>query len=612
MLNSIAELLKKSRIFAALDEEARLRLASKLIPRDLQKGEVLFYQGDPSDSIYLLVSGMLSAQLTTAAGENRIIGHVDPDETVGELGALSNDPRSLTITALKDSALLQLPAKDFVEFCNQYPAIMFATLHPIIARSKNLLQLLSAEKTHKHIVLVPANKEMQLEPFCAKLMALTQRFSNVLVISDFDARFNGHDVTRDQIRQIIKEETRAKKPARVFYILKTHDTQLAKIAFKKVDAIYISAISEALPKIDKHVLDKIAGRRAHLRSGPSLVLVHQGGRLQTRHISMWLAQCDFALYHHVRMDVSPDFQRLLRFMRGRAVGVVLSGGGTRGWAHVGAIKALRESKIPIDIIGGTSVGAIVAASYAMHLSYDEAYDKFFNIVKLSKRSVSFRSLTWPAISWFSGKNFTRALVEGFGDQKIEELCIPYFCISCNLTKTLEEVHRMGMLWEKTRASASIPGLIPPMVINGELHLDGGLFNNLPVDVMRQMVGKKGRIIAVELNSFAPHRHKYFFPPVLTFLDALFSKIGFGKKYKFPRFTDTFLRGLFVGSISKTRQNSLAANTFISVSLTQFRLLYSNLKQSEHLVKLGYEDTMKQIQEGKKLNVTPESDDSPIV
>jgi len=610
MLDSIAELLKKNRIFSSLDAESRLRLASKLLPKDLQKGEILFYQGDPSDSVYLVVSGVLSAQLTTVSGENRIIGHIDPDETVGELGALSNEPRSLTIKALKDTALLQLPAKDFVELCNQYPAIMFATLHPIIARSKSIIQLLTAEKKHKHIVLVPANKEIVLEKFSTKLISLTARFTNLLVVSDFDERFSQHHLSREDISSAIKELVKTHKPARVFYILKAHDSLLAKVAFKKADLIYIAANSEAIPKIDRHVLDKIESRRMHLRMEPSLVLVHQGGRLQTSHISMWIAQMDFALYHHVRMDVDGDFHRLLRFMRGRAVGVVLSGGGTRGWAHIGAIKALRESKIPIDIIGGTSVGAIVAACYAMHLSYDEAFEKFYKIVLGSAHSVGFRSLTWPAISLFNAKNFTRSQIEAFGDQKIEELCLPYFCISCNLTKTLEEVHRTGLIWEKTRASSSIPGLVPPMVINGDLHLDGGLFNNLPVDIMRQYVGKRGRIIAVELNSFAPHRHKYFFPPVLTFFDALLSKLGLGKKYKFPRFTDTFLRGLFVGSLSRTRQNSLAANTFVSLSLVQFRLLYSNVKQADHLVKLGYEDTMRQLQEAKKLDAEPELLDEP--
>lgn len=595
------DFLKSSRVFSSLDEHTSKRLLAKFNRIELKQGETLFYQGDPSDSIFLLVSGKLSAELTTAAGETRVVGHIGPGETVGEGGALTGDMRSLTVKALKDATLLRLPAKDFVEICHHYPAIMFATIHPIITRSKSIIQMLSAEKTNKHILLIPANSDFSIDKFVEKLSNLAEHFPSILIVSDFHADFSDKNAEHNVIKEKIAKLSHSKKPShRILYILSSHDTPLAKLAFKKADMVYVVGHSRTTPKIDRHILDKIESRRLHFKSDPELVILHPENSAAPQNTAAWLAITHFGLHHHIRLDVSKDFQRLLRFMRGKATGIVFSGGGTRGWSHLGAIKALQEAKIPIDMLGGVSGGAIVAGCYAMSTNFEEAYENFYKIVVGSAHSVSWQSLTWPTISVFNGKSFTESLMKIFANQMIEDLWLPYFCLSTNLANGNEAVHRHGILWEKIRASAAIPGLIPPMLLDGEIHLDGGLLNNLPVDVMRQFVGSKGRIIAVELNSFAPDYHMYDFPPILTFTDLLLNKLGFiGKKsYHFPRFVDTFLRGLFVGSTLKAKQNSMAANIFISLDTRKFRLLQSNPKQADRLIEIGYQDTIKQIQQAK--------------
>jgi NTE family protein len=366
-----------------------------------------------------------------------------------------------------------------------------------------------------------------------------------------------------------------------------------------MDRMYIVGNGHSAPEIDPFILDKINSDSTHMQTDPALILLHTEKRNAPRNTASWLAQIPFSLHHHVRIDLTKDYQRLLRFIRDRAVGVVLSGGGTRGWAHIGAIRALREAKVPIDIIGGTSVGAIIAACYAMEESVEDAYEKFYRIIRASKNAVSWRNMTWPTISLFNAKGFTTAQMDVFGDTQIDDLWIPYFCISCNLSSNTEEAHHSGLLWEKTRASASVPGLIPPMILDGALHLDGGLLNNLPVDVMRQYVGKRGKVIAIELNNFSSDRHKYHFPPILTFKQTLFSRLGLGDHiYKFPRFVETFLRGLFVGSLAKSRQNSLGTNIMINLNLSKFRLLHSNPKQAERLIEIGYKETLHRLLELK--------------
>ncbi len=592
----IRDILLSSRIFSSLGTDADARLIGKFTQVELAQGRILFYQGDPSESVYVLVAGKLSAEVTESTGESRILGHIDPGETVGELGALSSEPRSLTIRALKDSHLLRLKTEDFLDICHHYPAVMFAALQPIITRSKSIIQMISAAKNIRHIVVVPASKQVSLQNFFEKIAVHSEDFRRMTLFSDYQPEFRDPNMSLAGVNEMISRMVKSRKAShRHIYILRSFDSPLAKACLSKADKIYIAAFGDSHPEIDSHVLDKITSRRLHLRADPVLLLLHHKNTDQPSNTSAWFALADFSFHHHVRLDKTNDIQRLLRFMRGKAVGVVLSGGGTRGWAHLGAIRAIRESKIPIDIIGGTSAGAVVAACYAMNQSYDEMHEKFYNIVFSSRKSIALRSLTWPVISLFNAKKFTQAQQEAFGQKMIEDMWLAFFCVSCNLSNNSEAIHRTGMLWETIRASTSLPGIIPPMLLNGDIHLDGGLLNNLPVDVMREYIGHKGKVIAVDLNSFAPHAEKYRFPPVLTFTEAFLSRFGLGKsKYKYPSFIDTFLRGIFVGSLAKGKQNALAANVFVNLDLSRFKLLHSNPEEAGKLIEIGYTETMRQL------------------
>ena len=594
-------LITNNKIFASLNEQTRESLLPKFQKIELTHGEILFSQGDPSDNLYLLASGKLSTSVVIANGEPKNMDFIEPGESLGVAGALTNEPRSLTHRAFTDCILYKLPSKDFVELCHLHPSIMLDAIYPVISRSRSLIQVLSSEKSSKNTVIVPANKDTHLETFFEKVTEHANELSNLIIISDYDPNFNDQNMDpltlRDKIHALQKDKKHTHK---MLFLLRSTDTPLGKLAIKKADAIYIAAHSDSPTLVDSALLEKINYRRCHLQSNPELILIHPESTYLPRNTSAWLKQTDFVMHHHVRIHHAKDYSRLLRFIRGRAVGVVLSGGGTRGWAHVGAIKAIRESKIPIDMIGGTSVGAVIAACYAIHESYEDMHSRFEKIIEASNTSVSWRSLTWPIISLFNAKGFTDSQMEVFDNLHIEDLWLPYFCISVNLANNMEETHRDGILWERTRASSSIPGLIPPVLLHGELHLDGGLLNNLPVDVMRSMLGKKAKVIAVELNSYSPDRHKYDFPPVLTFKETLFSKLTrVGRsKYKFPRFVDTFLRALFVGSIAKSQQNALAANIIVNLNLNKFRLLHSNPKQVEKLIEIGYEETMNRIHQWK--------------
>jgi NTE family protein len=203
----------------------------------------------------------------------------------------------------------------------------------------------------------------------------------------------------------------------------------------------------------------------------------------------------FSSHHHLRAGHGGDIARVARFIAGRAVGLVLAGGGARGFAHIGIIKALKEAGVPFDQLGGTSMGAIIAAGLAREWGLEEMRDRM-RAVFVDDNPLS--DFTLPLIALVRGKKVSARLRQHFDEVCIEELPLPFFCVSSDLTTGRIHVHRDGKLWRALRASVALPGILPPVTHHGHLLVDGGVMNNLPVDVMREQ-GDAGPIIACDVT-----------------------------------------------------------------------------------------------------------------
>ena len=197
-------------------------------------------------------------------------------------------------------------------------------------------------------------------------------------------------------------------------------------------------------------------------------------------------------HYHVRVDSAADYRRAARLLAKRAIGLVLGGGGARGFAHVGVVRALRELGVPVDVVGGTSAGALFAAFVALGLDTDAMLASGLNVAS------SLLDPTVPLVSLASGSAFARSLRESLGDKLIEDLWIPFHCVSTNMTRAEIKVHDRGSLFLAVLASNTAPGIYPPLPIDGELHVDGGILNNVPADVMGECVGD-GQVIAVDVS-----------------------------------------------------------------------------------------------------------------
>jgi predicted acylesterase/phospholipase RssA len=286
------------------------------------------------------------------------------------------------------------------------------------------------------------------------------------------------------------------------------------------------------------------------------------------------------VHFNVRLAAAADFERLARLVSGRGVGLVLGGGGARGMAHIGVIRALAEAGIPIDRIGGTSQGALVAATYAIGWDHRRMLDEFAKF----RQDNPTNDFTVPTVSLIAGKKAERALRAQFGERRIEDLPVDYFCVSSSLTTGHAYVHRRGLLREALRATISIPGIFPPVPRDGELLVDGGVLDNLPIAPMRQR--GEIRVIAVNVTlarGLAPRR-------AAPQKRARFLPWGRAAKpdepqYRLPSIVQTLMQAGTLGTIGRLDALKHAADLFIEPPVSEFRTL--DWDRVADIAELGY-------------------------
>jgi NTE family protein len=225
-----------------------------------------------------------------------------------------------------------------------------------------------------------------------------------------------------------------------------------------------------------------------------VILLHHGMDRKAATTDEWRLACEASRLFHWRGVDDADAARLARVVARRAIGLVLSGGGARGYAHIGVIRALREAGLPFDMVGGTSIGAVIAACAAMGWDDNEIEER---IRKAFVETNPIGDYVLPVVGLVRGRRVEDRLREHFGETLIEDLQVPFFAVSTNLVAGDIRVHRAGLLRNALRASISLPGILPP-VLDGPhaLLVDGAVLKNFPVDILREM--HRGPIIGVDV------------------------------------------------------------------------------------------------------------------
>jgi predicted acylesterase/phospholipase RssA/CRP-like cAMP-binding protein len=481
--------------FAALDETAREQLAQQLEPVQVAAGQLVVAQGEPGEGLFIVVSGRLRVSVS-AGGTERALHDLARGAIVGEIALLSNLPRSATVRAVRDSDLLLLRQSSFTVLVEQTPRILHEISRLLIDRLLAVDRPQLEPTGNRTIAVIPAGQNP--EPAMALARALTEELARAGSVLRVDAgvveerlgpgaaQREPGDRGRGELTAWLHSAERAHD--RVVYQADPDETAWSRLCLSQADVVLMAADASAdgrLGPVERRALATESLRR-------ELVLRHSARPSGT---AAWLRSRSVAAHHHLQAGNQADVARLARLVTGTACGVVLGGGGPRGFAHLGVLRALDEAGIPVDLIGGTSIGAVMGALSAQGLPDDERVERAITAFTRSGRLVS---PTLPMIALSSGRRVDRLLAEHLGATLIEDLPRRFFCVSANLTRAVEVVHDSGPLWRAVRASLSLPGIFPPIYADGDLLVDGGALNNVPVDVMRARLGS-GSLIAVDLT-----------------------------------------------------------------------------------------------------------------
>jgi NTE family protein len=444
-------------------------------------GEWFIREGDPSDALYVVIHGRLQAFGGGALGREMSRGHV-----VGEIGTLSSQPRTAGVRAVRDSELLALPLEEFDRLAELHPAWLRRVAEIVIDR-------LVAQEPHSE-----AERVLTLGIFAADDSGLAAEITDGL-----HGALSTHAPT---VKRSAEDAPSLEERARwahglesthryVLYDATAHSEGWHRWCLNQSDRVILVADARRPPvDLPRFFVDELTQR---VQSGTfTLVLVHPAATLRPSGVTRWLEATGHPPHLHLRRGNSADLARAARLLTGRGSGLVLGGGGPRGFAHLGVMKALDEAHVPIDAVGGTSIGAVMGALRAMDLDHDARQEL---AIKGLVNSGSLFAPTLPLLSFSSAQRVRRLLEDPgyFGTLEIEECWLPYFCVSANLTRAETVIHDRGPLAKSVRASLSLPGIFPPVRHGADLLVDGGVLNNLPIDVMRDRLGG-GSVIAVNL------------------------------------------------------------------------------------------------------------------
>ena len=428
----------------------------------LPAGSVLFESGSTPDGVYLVASGRLGVK---SPDSSRLIAEIERSQLVGEAGWLLNEPRSATVVALRDSEMLQIPnvVLDAVAARSTHFAMALARLCARRLRRSNRHE--AGPKRARVFAIVPHSVEIDIANFASRLVAEFARAGRTELVWDARASthtaawFNGIEEANDC----------------VVYVADPAASGWTRQCCRQADVILLVAPAGAHPKPwPGGVAEAAQARGARVE----LALLHDQ-RIETGAATRWLKSAPVALHHHI-VDAA-DLGRLARLLTQRGVGLVLSGGGARGFAHLGVIRALREARVPIDFVGGSSIGSIIAAGVAVGWS-DEEMRLRYRRCFVDTNPVN--DYTFPFVALTRGRKVSRLLQREYGDVLIEDLRQPYFCVSANLSTGRALEHRDGRLADALRASVAIPGVMPPVYRGEDVLVDGAAINNLPVDIMQ--------------------------------------------------------------------------------------------------------------------------------
>ncbi|XP_072563890.1 patatin-like phospholipase domain-containing protein 7 isoform X1 [Paramormyrops kingsleyae] len=544
----------------------------------VEAGRALYRQDDKSNCTFIVLSGRLRSVIMKESGKKELIGEYGRGDLIGVVETLTHQNRATTVHAVRDSELAKFPEGALSSIKRRYPQVVTRLIHLLGQKILGNLQRVSGPLAAHGLALhpplsqwdtvnpasnlctvsvLPVSEDVPLAAFSLELQhalgaigptllltsdIIMQRLGTTALDSAHEYRLSSWLGHQEDIHRI------------VLYQSDGSLTAWTQRCIRQADCIVIVGLGEQEPMVGE--LERMLEGSA-VRAQKHLVLLHREdgpppqGTADWLNMRSWISRhlhlsCPRRLFSrrslpklremYQRLSQKPpdqhsDFSRLARVLTGNGIALVFGGGGARGCSHVGVLRALTEAGIPVDMVGGTSVGSLMGALYAEDRSSNRmrlrAREWAMEMTSVFKKVLD---LTYPVTSMFSGAAFNSSISSVLKDKQIEDLWIPYFNITTDITASSMRVHTdgeppfpsclcccllpsswhaqltpqacplAGSLWRYIRASMSLSGYLPPLCDpkDGHLLMDGGYINNLPADVARSMGSKV--VIAVDVGN----------------------------------------------------------------------------------------------------------------
>jgi predicted acylesterase/phospholipase RssA len=554
----------------------------------LEADAALFHEGDPGDALYMLVEGRLEAWWASPDGEAPV-GRIYPGDPVGETALLGDRPRTATVRAVRDSVLVRVSREALERVATRSPKVLFGLCRVLIERANDPGPVSPPPRV---FAVVSATPFAPVDRLAESLVsALGQHGPSHRVDS---ARVD--DELGPGAAQAALGDPGHARGAAWLSALESEDGQVVLVADREesewtrrcirlADVILLVADAREAPG-RQPLPARLAGSPEGRFDRRELVLVHPDESRSPSGASRWLDAVAVQGWHHVRLGARDDVARLARFVRGRAVALALAGGGARGYAHLGVLRALREARVPVDLVCGTSIGAIVSALYAMGHDDEQIVDEI-------RRGFVDRSpidYGIPLLSLARGRRFDGILERAFGDRRAEDTWRRWFCVSCSLSRRAAVAHHRGPLTQAVRASCALPGVLPPAVVDGDVHVDGVFLDNLPAELAAREAG--GPVIAVNVLPPSGSAAWEGFTKGSGLLAHAARMLDPGAAGRLPPILQVGLEGIFLGTMQASERIRKSADVFIEPPVGDVWFL--DFAKFEPVIRAGYDTARREL------------------
>lgn len=562
----------------------------------LESGRALYRQNEFSDSTYVVLSGRLRSVIQRTKNKREFVAECGRGDLIGIVETLMKSPRTTTVLAVRDSEIAKIPAGLIDSIKMQYPRVMLRLLNLL---GQKLQQSWKRPDADTFVAQTPTCGPLQVSPLYSTQTLSNSNFTTVAIFalapeipkSSFALELLHALIRNDPALRLTKDyildelgsnafsktsdfrlsewlATQEDKHRIVLYECDNTLNHWTKLCIRHADVIFILADPKGDSEVSQleHDMELVARR-----TRKELIFLHTEDTKYPSETAKWLRNRNWINAHyHVKCprrmfskktdysrilngqppDVHSDFCRLGRMLTGTSVGLVLGGGGARGCAHVGMIKAIIEAGIPIDHVAGVSIGSYIGALYSVERDLTEVTVKvrdFSETITVKWRLAL--DITYPYVAYFTGRRFNHVIEKHLKDFDILDTWLPYFTLTTDITAMAQRVHDYGSLWRYVRSSMSLANYLPPLCDphDGHLLLDGGYVNNLPADVMRSRGARY--ILAVDVGAEDNSTFTNYGDSLNGF-SVLVSRLPFFKTIHVPDNFEVQLRLAYVSCVGK--------------------------------------------------------------